>query len=166
MIQKRELNYPVPCEQLYYSKEFADVTLVSDDQVVIQAHKAVLSSSSPVIRNFLLDNPHPLIFFNGVSHKELEPILILMYFGEIALNEGDVGRFLEILSQMEIKSPKEVDKVDTANKIADSHVINLQENIDDTSDIKKMKNKKHKTSNKSTRRHFEMKQAQNLCIAA
>ena len=43
---------------------FADVTLVSDDQVQTKAHKVVLSACSPVLKTLLLNNPHshPLLY--------------------------------------------------------------------------------------------------------
>ena len=88
-------------------------------------------------------------------HEELEPILTLMYFGQALVNEVVVGRVLEILKQLEIKSPMKGDEVDTANRIADFHVKNLQENIDDTSDKEKKRNKN--ISMKSTQQPFEIK---------
>ena len=36
---------------------FADVTLVSDDQVQTLAHKVVLSAFSPVLKSLLVSNP-------------------------------------------------------------------------------------------------------------
>ena len=56
---------------LVKERHFADVTLVSDDQIQIPAHKIVLSASSPVLKKLLLDNPHPhpMIFLNGVKHE-------------------------------------------------------------------------------------------------
>ena len=48
-------------------KTFSDVTLVSDDQQPFQAHRCVLSTFSPVLKNILHNNPysHPLIYLGG-----------------------------------------------------------------------------------------------------
>ena len=44
-------------------KEFADVTLASEDGHQIEAHKVILAASSPFFQNLLKRNrhPHPLI---------------------------------------------------------------------------------------------------------
>ena len=44
---------------LQFNEDFADVTLVSDDQVPMKAHKMILSSFSPVLKDLFLINPHP-----------------------------------------------------------------------------------------------------------
>merc|ERR1719427_1315334 len=56
---------------LQSEESFADVTLVSDDQVQIPAHKIVLSACSPVLKNLLLMNPHPhpLLYLRGVKQQ-------------------------------------------------------------------------------------------------
>ena len=48
---------------------FADVTLVSDDQVQTKAHKVVLSACSPVLKTLLVNNPHshPLLYLRGIK---------------------------------------------------------------------------------------------------
>ena len=40
------------------NKEFSDVTLASGDGQLMQAHRLVLSVSSPVLREILLKIPH------------------------------------------------------------------------------------------------------------
>ena len=41
---------------IYIDKQYADVTLVSDDQKQFKAHKIVLSACSPVLKTMLLEN--------------------------------------------------------------------------------------------------------------
>ena len=55
-------DYPL----LIKENSFCDVTLVSDDQIRFQAHRYVLSTFSPVLKNIFLNNPHshPLIYLN------------------------------------------------------------------------------------------------------
>ena len=40
-------------------KLFTDVTLVGDDGIHLKAHKVILSSSSKVFREMLINSPHP-----------------------------------------------------------------------------------------------------------
>ena len=57
-----------------FSNKFTDVTLVSDDKILFNAHRYVLGVCSPVLKNILLNNPHhhPLIYLRDVNHQELE----------------------------------------------------------------------------------------------
>ena len=84
---------------------FADVTLVSDDQVQTTAHKLVLSACSPVMKNILLNNPHskPLIYLKGVKDQELQSILHFMYFGETTIHQDSIADFMDVAHNLEIK---------------------------------------------------------------
>ena len=92
-------------KQLFKDKSFADVTLVSDDKFEFPAHKYVLSSCSPVIKDLLLNNyhPHPTIFLRGVKALELQSILELVYLGKTQLNERRMEKFFQVGRELIIK---------------------------------------------------------------
>ena len=58
-------------------KEFADVTLASEDGQEIEAHKVILAASSPFFQDLLRRNkhPHPLIYMTptDLDTKEISP---------------------------------------------------------------------------------------------
>merc|ERR1719427_2231148 len=85
-------------KELFTENTFADVTLVSDDQIQIPAHKFVLSDCSPVLKNLLLNNPHshPLLYLRGVKQLELQSILQFMYLGEARIYQERINVFLDI----------------------------------------------------------------------
>ena len=62
-------------ENFIYSHffHFTDVTLVSDDNKHLSAHKIVLAASSPLLSEILLANQHqdPVIYFPSVKHEDL-----------------------------------------------------------------------------------------------
>ena len=73
LLEIRANKVPSISDQLKYvfmKDNFVDVTLVSDDQESFQAHKIVLSSFSPVLKDLLLSNshPHPIIFLIKISY--------------------------------------------------------------------------------------------------
>ena len=70
---------------LRQEEDFYDVTLVSDDQTQISAHKLVLSASSDFFRNILRKNKHshPLIYLSGVKAQNLQCILDYIYLGKV-----------------------------------------------------------------------------------
>ena len=70
-------------------EDFFDVTLVSDDQSQIKAHKVVLSSCSPFFKNILRNNPHQhhLLFLGGISSYHLQLVTDYIYHGEVKVHE-------------------------------------------------------------------------------
>ena len=90
---------------MFTKNSFSDVTLVSDDKIQFEAHKCVLSASSPVLKKLLLNNPHPhpLIYLKGVKQQELQSILQFIYLGEARFYQGNMDRFMEAVKDLQIK---------------------------------------------------------------
>ena len=89
----------------FTENSFSDVTLVSDDKVKYHAHKYILSASSPILKNILLDNPHshPLIYLRGVKHQELESILQFIYLGEASFYHRNMNKCIQAAKDLEIE---------------------------------------------------------------
>ena len=85
-------------------EELFDVTLVSDDEHHIAAHKLILSVSSDFFKNIIRKSNHsnPLIFLSGVTSKELYRIMDYIYEGEVQLLQDDLDSFLEIANKLKI----------------------------------------------------------------
>ena len=85
-------------------EELFDVTLVSDDEHHIAAHKLILSASSDFFKNIIRKSNHsnPLIFLSGVTSKELYRIMDYIYEGEVQLLQDDLDSFLEIANKLKI----------------------------------------------------------------
>ena len=77
---------------------FTDVTLVSDDQTEIQAHKLVLSACSPILKNILMShsNNHPVLVMSGFKHQDLLSIIEFMYLGEVKVDQDKMDDFFDI----------------------------------------------------------------------
>ena len=84
--------------------DFTDVTLACDDQQV-EAHKVILSASSPFFQNILKINkhPHPLIYMRGLKYKDLVSIVDFIYHGEVNIHQEDLNTFLDLATEMELK---------------------------------------------------------------
>jgi len=91
--------------QLRYEDDFYDVTLVSDDQDQISAHKVVLSASSEYFKNILrkYKHPNPLLCLEGINSIELKNILDYLYNGEIKIFQEDLDRFLNIAERFKLE---------------------------------------------------------------
>ena len=120
---------------------FYDVTLVSDDQIQIKAHKIVLSACSPVLKTMLVNNPHshPLLYLRGIKQTELQAILQFMYFGETKVNENRINMFISVAKDLEVKDINEK-QGGIENKLQENLVANekMQEedNFDDEQKVK------------------------------
>ena len=92
-------------ESLREDIDFTDVTLAFDDGQQVEAHKVVLTTSSPFFQALLKRNqhPHPLIFMRNISSENLGAIMDFLYLGEANLGEESLESFLNVASELQIK---------------------------------------------------------------
>ena len=85
-------------------KDFFDVTLVSEDQVMLESHKIVLSASSNFFKNILRKHSHnhPLLYLHGVQSESLQLILNYIYQGEVQIYQEQLDQFLAVASDLQI----------------------------------------------------------------
>lgn len=112
-------------------KHFYDVTLVSDDQKQVVAHRVVLASCSEYFKNILARNPqHSLVCLPGVNEQDLKHILDYAYCGEVKVGKENLSKFLNIAKRFALDGFLEKDPVVLANVDSPS-TMELGENVDD-----------------------------------
>merc|ERR1712126_797741 len=81
-----------------------DVTLVSDDQQQVTAHKLVLSASSEYFKSIFKNNKasNPFLCLEGVSSADLNDILDYIYNGEIQIYQEHLDRFLTVAQRFKL----------------------------------------------------------------
>ena len=91
--------------QLRKEEDFFDVTLVSDDENQLPAHKLVLSACSSFFKTILKKNTHshPLIYLSGVNSANLGFILDYIYQGEVQVSQDDLDNFLDVAEKLKIE---------------------------------------------------------------
>ena len=111
--------------QLRSEEEFFDVSLVSDDQKMMSAHKLVLSASSPYFKHILTTNKHshPLLCLDGVSSAELQCVLDYIYQGEVQIYQEQLDRFLVVAQRLQLEGLTSQD---------DEQERNINETAEDT----------------------------------
>jgi len=140
-----QLNVSRTFSQLRSEEEFFDVSLVSDDQKMMSAHKLVLSASSPYFKHILTTNKHshPLLCLDGVSSAELQCVLDYIYQGEVQIYQEQLDRFLLVAQRLKLegliqqKKDKENDDEDTIS-LAES-VLEIKQYQHQQEDVKQMK---------------------------
>jgi len=139
---------------LYESREFADVTLVSDDYFSIDVHKTILAHSSSIFRSLLLlsTDHKPLIFLKGVYGKDLSSLVKLIYLGESLLENDELQAVSAVAEEYQIQKFS-----------SNHHLLNLDaerkpnQKLDflTKSPLKETKTNKIMNSNKLTFLNFE-----------
>jgi len=84
--------------------DFFDVTLVTDDEVQLSAHKLVLAASSSFFKSILRksSHSHPLIYLSGVNSANLEFILNYIYQGEVQIFQEQLDSFLDVAQKLKV----------------------------------------------------------------
>jgi len=92
-------------KDLFKDKHFADVTLITDDEKQLKAHKVILSACSPFFRNMLITNPHshPMFFMKGIKNHQMKALLQFMYCGETRIFDDLIDEFISIAQDLKIK---------------------------------------------------------------
>ena len=115
-------NVTASIQELREDTEFCDVTLVSEGNMKIKAHKTILASSSPIFMEILKNNKphHPLInFYEGGQTSHLASVVDFIYNGEVNIFQKDLDIFLVLAEELQIKwvgSEEEEDKPKTKLK--------------------------------------------------
>ena len=82
-----------------------DVTIVTDDNEQIAAHKLVLSASSEYFKSIFKRNkhPNPLLCLEGVSSKDVRNVMDYIYNGEVQIFQEDLDRFLNVAQRLKLE---------------------------------------------------------------
>ena len=82
-----------------------DVTIVTDDNEQVAAHKLVLSACSEYFKNIFKKNKHsnPLLCLEGVGSKDVRNVMDYMYNGEVQIFQEDLDRFLNVAQRLKLE---------------------------------------------------------------
>ena len=98
-------NISVAFSNLREDKTFTDVTLVSEDGQQMEAHKIILTASSPFFMNILRTNkhPNPLIYLKGFKANSLLSLLDFIYHGLADVYQDDLDEFLLKAEELQLR---------------------------------------------------------------
>ena len=86
--------------------DFLDATVAIDETQQLQAHKVVLSASSPYFKSMLKNNPaqHPvLVMPPDVKYVDLVYVMEFIYNGEVRVNTVDLTSFMKLVALLKVK---------------------------------------------------------------
>ena len=99
-------NISTGFKELRSDKELTDVTLACEDGQQIEAHKVVLTTSSPLFMSILKSkksHQHPLIYMRGVKFEDLVAIIDFLYCGEANVYQEHLDAFLVLAEELKLK---------------------------------------------------------------
>ena len=109
---------------------FTDVTLVSEDGKHIQAHKVILSASSPFFKNILkmIKHPSPLVYLKGFQAKDLNSLIDFMYQGVADVYQDNLENFLAKAEELQLKGlggpGGEEEPIKNSEDVINHHIYN------------------------------------------
>merc|ERR1719322_1119613 len=82
-----------------------DVTLATEDDQQIQAHRIILSAGSTFFSNIFLNTHHSniLVYLKGIRIAQLESLIDFIYSGEVYITQEDLKLFLEAGKELQVK---------------------------------------------------------------
>ena len=119
-------------KNIFVAQRFTDVTLVSDENQQVQAHKFIIIACSPVLEAMLSSNPHPhtLLYMRGIKMQELKAIVEFLYLGVTFVEHNRLVEFLKIAKELGIKELTSgvEESFKTQDKEKESHVSEIDKN--------------------------------------
>jgi len=134
---------------LRQEEDFFDVTLVSDDEVQVSAHKLVLSACSTFFKTILKKNVHsnPLIYLSGVSSTYLSFVLDYIYHGEVEIFQEHLDGFLDVAQKLKVSGL--ISNQNAQPKMEEKEEDDNEMKFQNTNDTEKIYDERNKSENKS-----------------
>ena len=91
--------------ELRENNQFTDVTLCCEGGQQVKAHKIILSATSSLLNDILIQNDHPkpLIYLRGIKIEQLNFLVDFMYHGEVQVPTSTLQEFMAIAEDFKIK---------------------------------------------------------------
>jgi len=115
-----------------------DVTLATDDEYQIQAHKLILSAGSKFFCNIMTQtkHPNPFIYLKGIKREQIENILDFLYNGETNVAQDDLNNFFETAHVLQLRGfQNERPKITIETKQVMTQYENSREPICDSLEV-------------------------------
>ena len=142
-------------QQMITTEDFKDVTLVTDDDKQIKAHRNILSACSPVLQKMLQacrNNIHPVIYLRGICNSEMESIIQFIYMGKTSIYRDRLNEFLMVANDLGIRDLKKNiedhersvmntdDEIKSADAFSNKHNEDKIQDIDDVPSVNEYEN--------------------------
>jgi len=101
-----ESNISSAFREIRSDGELFDVTLATEDEDHLKAHRVILAACSGFFRNILKrsgSHQNLLLYLKGVSSRDMTSVLNFMYHGEVSVAQDDLNNFLQVAEDLRVK---------------------------------------------------------------
>ena len=164
-----DANLALSSQELYKERSFTDITLVSEDLQVTEAHRYVLSRASGTFKKLLLisSSANSTLYLRGISQSVLDLILQFIYTGEVDVPTDKITDFLAVANNLDISELKnssqsssdETESTTDTESLDNSHDSTESKdtkNMDNFQDIQKETFESSLSNNGEIRQEFEI----------
>ena len=116
---------------LLKSRDFADVTLVDEDNIQSNAHKAILSAGSGFFQKLFSSNPHPhpLVYLR-IPNNQMLALLNFIYEGKCVVAETEMKEFMEIANDLGIVPEEKEGEIIVVKNGKEKVNVDAQDDVD------------------------------------
>ena len=89
-----------------HDKDFTDVTLVCEDDILVKAHRVILASASSFFKAALMRKKvvrQRKLYLRGLKAVEVETALDFLYLGEVSVVKEDVASFIKVAQDLGLR---------------------------------------------------------------
>ena len=106
-------------QEMIEDKDFNDVTLVSEDEQYVSAHRVLIAASSSVFKSMMvkMKGKHPMLFLKGVKGVDLSSMLEFIYKGQANVLQENLASFMEIAELFKLKGLSSENRSTPENEI-------------------------------------------------
>ena len=117
--------------KIFEAHSFADITLVGDDNIPIEAHRLILSAHSSVLENAIIESKtaKPTLQCKGFTYQDLHAMLTYLYLGEVSVPFAQAGELLMMAKYLKISQLGEECKVTDNNLNRMFAVVPMDEHL-------------------------------------
>ena len=125
-----------------------DVTIVSDDNEQITAHKVVLSTCSEYFKSIFMKNKQSniLLCLEGLNSNDVRHMMDYMYNGEIQIFQDDLDRFLSVAKRFKLEgliTDPDQEELENDDKETEHFNETVKHSLDDFTNLSYRTKSKH-----------------------
>ncbi|XP_050313630.1 transcription factor Ken 1 [Anthonomus grandis grandis] len=92
----------------FASENYADLTFICDDKSTLSAHKLVMATASPLVRQILGESVHAygpsVVLLPGIKSCHLRHLLDFLYNGQACIKSNELENIQELFELLQIRS--------------------------------------------------------------
>ena len=146
-------NIKLSFKELKENENFADITLVCENNQLIKAHRVILASSSPILKDIILnikESNNLFLYMRGIDAKNMSYLINFIYNGEVNIYQEELNDFLTLADEFKLNGLAEDNSKDKPENDISAYSKDIE--VNSLSQFETT-NLKHESSHRSSYKH-------------